>query len=218
MKENRNKGIIRKCKETASSNYERTPWCGNFSEEELSRPGGLLLAALIQCANDRRLQLKNMAKELGVTYGYISQLRNGTRLVRQVADEFAIACANFLNVPRMTVLMFAGKVTPADVFESDALMASEISRGMGFICDDMHWGHLVTPELRRANASTQFGVVRLYEAATGKVLMDKALDYQSLATQLAKLEQIQADRANTVHEHRLKKAASLARKAAMEVA
>jgi hypothetical protein len=74
MKANTNKGIIGKPKKTASSTYERTPWCGNFSEEELDRPGGLLLAALIKCANDRRLLFKDMAKELGVTYGYINQL------------------------------------------------------------------------------------------------------------------------------------------------
>jgi hypothetical protein len=212
MKANTNKGIIGKPKKTASSTYERTPWCGNFSEEELDRPGGLLLAALIKCANDRRLLFKDMAKELGVTYGYINQLRNGRRLARLLTSDFSVACSNFLNVPRMTVLMLAGAITPADVFESDALMASEISRGIGFICEDMHWGHLVTPELRRADAITQFGVVRMYEAATGKVLMDKALDCHSLATQLAKLKEIEANRGNIVLQHSLKKTASISKR------
>src|SRR5690606_21922382 len=50
--------------------YRRIPWSGNLDEVELSRPGGLLLAALIRCANERRQQLNEMAKELGVTYGY----------------------------------------------------------------------------------------------------------------------------------------------------
>lgn len=174
--------------------YNRTPWSGNLDNEELARPGGLLLAALIHCANERRQQLNEMSDELGVTYGYVNQLRNGIRKVHQVSDEFALACARYLGVPRLTVLMMAGRVTPEDIFESEEMMATEVPRAMAYICDDPNWGHMVTPELRNATLHSQFLIVRLYEKATGKALMDKALDPEKLTAEILKLKEIQAKR------------------------
>ena len=185
--------------------YERIPWSGNLDEVEISRPGGLLLAALITCANERRLQLNDMASELGVTYGYINQLRNGIRKVSQVSDEFALACSYFLGIPRLTILMLAGRLNPEDLFEQDNMLAAEVSRAMGFICDDLVWGHLITPELRSGSEHSQFAVVKLYEAATGKVLMDKSLQFATLSAEITKLRDIQAKQMSAIASHSKKK-------------
>ena len=167
-------------------------WSGAMDEAEIARPGGLLLSALIRCANERRMQLNDMARELGVTYGYINQLRNGLRPVTQVSDDFALACARYLGVPRLTVLMMAGRITPEDAFEREGLMLKEVENAMRFICDDPSWGHLVTPELRKASIESQYLVVRMYEKATNKVLMDKHIDIEKLAAEMQKLKAAQA--------------------------
>jgi transcriptional regulator with XRE-family HTH domain len=185
--------------------YERTPWSGNLDKVEISRPGGLLLAALIRCANERRLQLSDMATELGVTYGYINQLRNGIRYVSQVSDEFAAACSHFLGIPRLTILMLAGRLNPEDLFEQDNMLATEVTRAMGFICDDLVWGHLITPELRSGSEHSQFAVVKLFEAATGKVLMDKSLQYATLGAEICKLRDIQSKQMAAIASHSNKK-------------
>lgn len=190
---------------TSSSGIGETPWSGNFDERELTRPGGILLAALICCANERRLKFGKMAEELNVTYSYINHLRNGIRHVEKISDTFALACAKFLGVPRMTILMYAGKVTSSDLVEGENMLAHEVSRAIGFICGDIKWGHMVTQEQRRADAISQFGLVKLYEAATGKVLLDKTLDCQSLELEIAKLKEIQAKRESIVCESSLKK-------------
>lgn len=191
---------------TASARgYNRTPWSGNLDEVELARKGGLLLAALVRHANDERLQLNDMARELGVTYGYINQLRNGLRHVDQISDTFALACANFLSVPRLTVLMMADRITPEDAFEHREMMATEVTRAMAYICDDPVWGHLITPELRKASARSQYGVVRLYEAASKKCLMTTHIDIETLASELSKLKSIQAARTKAVDKHSAKK-------------
>lgn len=174
--------------------YHLIPWSGNLDEAEIARPGGLLLAALIRCANDRRLQLNDMARELGVTYGYINQLRNGLRRIDQVSDDFAQGCANFLGIPRLTVLMLANRVTPKDLFESRDMMATEVGRAMEFICKDPKWGHLITPELRKCEIDSQYAIVRLFETATGKVLMDRHLNEETLHGEIKKLQEIQAAR------------------------
>lgn len=183
----------------------RVPWSGNLDEVELGRPGGLLLAALIRCANERRQQLQDMARDLGVTYGYINQLRNGIRNVNQVSDDFALGCARYLGVPRLTVLMMAGRVSPDDVFEHREMMASEISRAMAFICEDPQWGHLVTPELRKVNLDSQYVLVRLYEQATGKKLMDNHLNAEALAVEIKRLQDVQARRAEKLESYQTRK-------------
>ena len=188
-----------------SRDYNRIAWSGNLDEDEITRPGGLLLAALIRCANERRMQLNDMARELGVTYGYVNQLRSGIRNVNQVSDDFALACARYLNLPRLTVLMLAGRITPQDVFESQDMMVSEIERAMAFIYEDPEWGHLVTPELRNTAIESQYLIVRLYEAATHKVLMNAQLDPRVLTGEILKLKEIQATRAKLVDENNSKK-------------
>jgi hypothetical protein len=146
-----------------------------------------------------------MADELGVTYGYINQLRNGIRKVSQVSDEFALACSCFLGIPRLTILMLAGRLNPEDLFEQDNMLAAEVSRAMGFICDDLVWGHLITPELRSGSEYSQFAVVKLYEAATGKVLMNKSLQFATLGAEITKLRDIQAKQMTAIASHSKKK-------------
>lgn len=166
-------------------NTNKKEWSGEMDDSEIVRPGGLLLSALIRCANERGMQLNDMSRELGVTYGYINQLRNGLRPVGQVSDDFAFACARYLGVPRLTVLMMAGRITPDDAFEREGLMLKEVESAMRYVCDDPSWGHLVTQELRKSSVESKFLLVRMYETSTGKVLMDKHLDTKKLAAEIA---------------------------------
>jgi transcriptional regulator with XRE-family HTH domain len=191
--------------ELAPREYHRTPWSGNLDEAELNRPGGLLLAALIRCANERRQQLNDMSRELGVTYGYLNQLRNGFRQTSQISDDFAHACARYLNVPRLTVLMLAGRITPEDAFESDQTVASEIPRAVAYICEDPDWGALVPPEVRAGTYRAQFLIVRLYEEATGKRLLPERLNIRTLAGEIQKLLNLQEKRREAVDAYVAKK-------------
>lgn len=172
----------------------RNPWNGNLDEAELARPGGLLLAALIRTADERRQQLNDMARDLGVTYGYINQLRNGLRKVDQISDGFALSCAQYLGVPRMTVLMLAGRVKPEDLFEHQEMLVTEVDRAMSFLTTDPVWGPMITPELRGTGVESRFGLVRLYEEATGKVLMDKRLKPETLAGEVEKFQALLSQR------------------------
>lgn len=170
----------------------RIPWNGGLDEKALQRPGGLLLAALQQCANERGQTLRDMAAELGVTYGYISQLANGNRHVNQISDRFAEACALYLMRPRLAVLVMAGRITPKDAYESEELLVGEIPRAMEYIYKDSEWGPLLTPQIRALDTTSHFGIVRLYEEATKRRLLPQPLDLkqfmQMVAEYNAKLE------------------------------
>ncbi|MDI1270485.1 MAG: DNA-binding protein [Polaromonas sp.] len=170
-------------------------WSGGISDEEMARPGALLMGALLHRANERGQTLTAMAHELGRTYGYINQLRSGLRLISSISDDFALECAMYLSVPRQTIYMMAGKITPSDMFERNEMKACQIRHAMSFIVQDLEWGPLVTLELRQCAMDSQYCLVRLYEKATKKVLMDEHLDTDSLSLEISRLTELQDKRA-----------------------
>jgi hypothetical protein len=162
----------------------RAAWSGGLNKEELAKPGGILLAMLMYRANELGHRMNEMAAELGVTYGYIVQLREGIRQVKNVSDEFAKSCALYLGVPRLTVLLAAGKITPEDLFEDPADMLHSLPNAMRFIQRDVEFGGIMPPELLEADPKVQFFVVALYEAATKRKLLPGKVDHINLAGQI----------------------------------
>lgn len=162
----------------------RVPWNGGLSDEEITRPGGALMAALLHRANQLGHQLQEMSNELNVTYGYIAQLRGGHRQPENISDDFVNACAAYLGVPRMTVLMLCGRVKPDDVMLQKHNVAQQLPAAIEFIAQDTILGPLMPVEVRKASYEMQFFIISLYEKATGKVLLTGRQDPHELAEDL----------------------------------
>lgn len=171
---------------------QRVAWSGGLSEDEWQRPGALLLSALFARANERGHQLGEMSQELGVTYGYINQLRNGDRQIPHVSDKFVTAAALYLNVPRMTVLMMAGKVLPTDVYENPTEVVNSIDASIRYIQKDPNWAPLVPHDVTEASYEVKFLIVSLYEKAEDLRLLKGRHSRESIAKHV---EQCQAYRA-----------------------
>jgi hypothetical protein len=168
----------------AASTSVRAPWNGGLSVDELARPGGAFLGALLHRANQIGHQLNEMSAELNVTYGYIAQLRSGTRQCSNISDDFVNACAAYLDVPRMTVLLLCGRVRPDDVLHHKHNMAQQIPAAMDFIAADPVFGPLMPIEVRNTSYELQYFVVCMYEKATNKVLLSGRQDPVALAHDL----------------------------------
>lgn len=180
----------------------RVPWAGGLDKAELAKPGGLLLAMLIYRANELGHKMQEMSSELGVTYGYLVQLREGIRQVKNVSDEFAQACALYLGVPRLTVLLASGKITPADMFENPHDLVRTLPRAMQFIQRDSEFGGIMPADLFTASEQVQFFVVMLYEAATRKKLLPGKIDHLDLAKQIESFHEAQGKLRIEVDEFR----------------
>lgn len=165
----------------ASARVGNKPWSGVFAEQELGKPGGMLIAALTHHAAERGDSISEMAAKLDVSYSYINQLRNGVRPTSQVSTWFSQACAEYLGVPRMTVLMLAGAISVEDVFEAANPAQSAISRAFSFLQGDQTWAPLLTPEVVTGSLQTKYLVIRLYEEATSHRLLPDTLNIERLA-------------------------------------
>lgn len=176
-----------------SEKRQKQPWSGGLSEDEWQRPGALLLSALFARANERGHQMGEMSKELGVTYGYISQLRHGDRDIPHVSDKFVTAAALYLNVPRMTVMMMARKVLPTDVYENPTEVANSVDASVRYIQKDPNWAPLVPHDVSEASYDIKFLIVSLYEKAEDLRLIKGRHSRESIAHHV---EQCQAYRAS----------------------
>ena len=94
------------------SDISKNPASGETPKDRVERlyavDGGPLLGWLMDEAQLRGQLLNEMASALGVTYGYINQLRNGIRKVSHISNEFARSCANYLGVPTVVVKLVSG--------------------------------------------------------------------------------------------------------------
>lgn len=164
------------------------PWSGEVGEKFVVRPGGLLIAALVQCAAERGQSFTEMCCELGYSYPYLNLLMNGVRPVSQISDDFARACAAYLRVPHMSVLMMAGRISQADWMEPGLFAPQTIEPAFQVLMKDAAWGPLVTDELRAASLLSRYALVKLYEKAESKKLLPEI----DVATLQADVQAMQA--------------------------
>jgi hypothetical protein len=101
-----------------------------------SSPGGPLIAWLFDECRRRGQDYCELARDLGVTYGYIAQLRNGFRLVRKISDEFAVSCARYLGVPTVVVKVIAGRIPMSDFVAPRETEEDWVERAMARLLDD----------------------------------------------------------------------------------
>lgn len=168
--------IVKKSKTTSA---ERTPPAPEAAKPapEASAPhargtdrtdasGGALMAALLAAATKRGHNLADLAKALGVTYGYLVQLRAGSRPSARISDDFAARCALYIGLPRLSVLLLAGRITQADFFEASATSPKSLAMAYDYIRNDPRWGARVpvlTEEEMQRSKDLVFVVIWFYQ-------------------------------------------------------
>lgn len=127
-----------------------------------------LIRVLLKEALRRPHRLNDLAGELGVTYGYISQLRTGLRRTEHISHEFATSCARYLGVPSALVKLWAGRIRPEDFVWPGKPVAEAIESDFELMASDPMILGLLPEDLRSASSEVKAFVVNLYyEATTG---------------------------------------------------
>lgn len=190
-KKRSSKASAKATKSIEPKSFKDTPWDGRIDDDELVRPGGPLLAMLTGRARQLGHTRQQMSKQLNVTYGYIAQLTSGHRSTENISDDFAAACARYLGVPKVTVLLAAGALKPEDFFEQPDEIETALPRAMDFIKSDPKYGPLLPPEVtaRDASARLQAFVVRLYEGVTGLKFLPGEHAVENIVKALKEIDQ-----------------------------
>ena len=127
------------------------PVAGESKTERVTRlyqtPGGPLIGWLFDECRRRQSALVDMAKELGVTYGYMNQLRNGIRSTEDIGQEFSEAAAVYLGTPAIVVKLLANQVKLRDFLPPAETEEEALNRAIRFMMDD--------PKIRQAGFDMQ---------------------------------------------------------------
>lgn len=148
----------------------RTAW-NVMSERELRLPGGLLLVALLRRANELGHQLQDLASLLGVTYGYIAQLRGGLRKVVHISPQFAAACAEYLGVPIIAVKLMAGQVSARDFVFPARPLHEALDAGLKRIESDELLGAMMPASVYTLDDDVKSFILACFEQATTQEVM-----------------------------------------------
>ena len=129
-----------------------------------------LISWLSVVAAERGMTLQQLALELGVTYGYIAQLRSGARSLANVSDDFVDCAAEMLGLPRISILAACGRIKLKDFYRGRGL-TNEIDAAYAFVRRHEVWGAVMPASIQELDQEGRLFVVRLFEAATGTVLI-----------------------------------------------
>ncbi|MEO7032112.1 MAG: hypothetical protein ABI351_01135 [Herbaspirillum sp.] len=145
------------------------------NEERVQRlynsDGGPLVGWLFDEARRRRQDYKMMARELGVTYGYINQLRTGMRSPAQISQEMAEACGRYLGVPTVVVKLVCGSLRMSDFASRQENKEEVIERGLRQIQDDLRVRKLLPCNLHELSFEAKEAIVMLYAQTAGHDVM-----------------------------------------------
>lgn len=132
-----------------------------------------LIDWLYRTAAARGQTKAEMSQQIGVTFGYVRQLATGVRLVEQVSGDFCRACANYLDIPPVAVMLAAGRITLQDFLMPEVERAPgwQLTAGLERIAADPLVGCLMPQEVWDAPDSVKQLLVALYEDATKQELM-----------------------------------------------
>lgn len=146
------------------------PW-HVLTPEEQRRPGAALLALLLEAAYVNGLSMRDLAREIGLSYPYFAGIRNGGNDIRKLGDKHFDRIAALLNLPKVAVLLAAGKLTLADFCQNPTFLRTDLVPALEFIQRDPEIGPYFPPSVFSADPSIQQLLVLLYEKATGRLLI-----------------------------------------------
>lgn len=125
-------------------------------------PGGPVIGWLLDEARLRNSTLNEMAAELGVTYGYINQLRTGFRSTENLSQAVCKAIARYLGTCTVVVKLLANQIKLSDfLFRADTEEAA-VDRAVRVLRDDPKIRHALPCELHLLPFEAKKALVLMY--------------------------------------------------------
>jgi transcriptional regulator with XRE-family HTH domain len=133
---------------------------------------GALLSMLHSEARRRDITNIEMAEEIGVSYGYINQLSNGTRSVDQISRKFVLSVSQFLYISPIAVQLAAGQISIGDFSTPEVSTETAVDIAIGRILDDPKIRQGLSSKLLALPLTSKIAVIEVYMQTTGKDLIE----------------------------------------------
>lgn len=130
--------------------------------------GGPLIGWLWDEARRRGIEVQQMAAELGVTFGYLQQLKAGLRSTSSVSQDFARASGDFLGIAPVNVLLLAGKLTMSDFAVRAQSEEEVVERALRQMLDDAPIRSALPEDVLGLSFEAKRALTMLYAEVSGR--------------------------------------------------
>lgn len=134
--------------------------------------GGPLIGWLYDEARIRNQDLKQMSKELNVTFGYINQLRTGHRSTVSLSQKMTNSCARYLGVPPIVVKLLAGVISMSDFLFANETEEQLVERAIRKVQSDPQIRKSVPENLSELPMDAKKAIVAMYGEVSGHDLFN----------------------------------------------
>jgi transcriptional regulator with XRE-family HTH domain len=115
------------------------------------------------------MDLQDMARELGVTYGYLAQLRSGIRKCSQISKGFASAAAAYLGTSTAVVLILSGCLTISDLSVQNESEEEMVERALRHMHNDPQFRSAVfSTDIEELSFQAKRALAMLYAEVAGQ--------------------------------------------------
>ena len=162
--------------------FKPAPLDGESKSDRVERlyksPGGPLMGLLYDEAWKRNDPVAQMAAMLGVTCGYINQLRNSIRQTENISQEFAEACARYLDFPTIVIKLLSGSIRLTDFLRHNESEEAAIDRAIRQIQDDPKVQQAMPADLKSLPLEAKKAIALMYtEVSSNDVFGTKELPH-----------------------------------------
>lgn len=133
---------------------------------------GPFIGWLLDECRRREQDYSQMAREVGVTYGYINQLRTGVRQTQHISNDFAAACARYLGVPTIVVKIVAGQIPMSDFVHPHESEDDMLQRAVRAMMDDPVVRRSVPADVHELPTPAKRAMVAMYIESSGRDLLN----------------------------------------------
>ena len=162
--------------------FRPAPADGESKSDRVERlyksPGGPLMGLLYDEAWKRNEPVVVMAAMLGVTCGYINQLRHGIRQTENISQDFAEACARYLDFPTIVIKLLAGSIRLTDFLRCNESEEAAVDRAIQQIQDDPKIRQALPADLKSLPLEAKKAIALMYtEVSSNDVFGTKELPH-----------------------------------------
>lgn len=151
-----------------------------MTKEDITRDG---LARLLSVKmHQDELTAKALARKLGISPSYLSQLLSGEKCLATAREKLVRQCAEYLGIPAVLAFLWTGKLTSNDFFHEPKSLNERLKAGMRIVSESQYAGEagVSSADLLGLNEHVQLLLARLFEIADGKSLIGGRVDSRRL--------------------------------------
>src|SRR5947207_11526412 len=125
------------------------------SSEPINKPEGkqkpLVMELLEELAEKEEWTPTELATQLGISYSYLAQLRNGSAKVKEISLDVARRISMLLGFPLVVTQLITEQLLPEDFYQKPQSVEESLDLALRYMQRDKSWGEHLSNKIFEAD-------------------------------------------------------------------